>query len=194
MSELAINVQGLRKRYGQQEAVRGIDLQVTAGEVFAFLGPNGAGKTTTVEILEGYRVRDAARVEVLGVDPAAADRAWRARIGVVLQSGQTQPLLTVRGDHRAVRRLLPVAAAGPGDDRHGRAGRADRRARRPAVGRAAPPAGRRLGAGRRPKVLFLDEPTTGFDPAARRRAWRTISDLRQLGTTIFLTTHYIEEA
>jgi ABC-2 type transport system ATP-binding protein len=189
-----ISVQGLRKRYGQQEAVRGIDLQVRAGEVFAFLGPNGAGKTTTVEILEGYRARDAGQVEVLGVDPAAADRAWRARIGVVLQSGQTQPALTVRETIEQFAGYYPSPR--PVQETIEMVGLAEQAAVRV----------RRLSGGQRrrldvalgligdPEVLFLDEPTTGFDPAARRNAWRTISGLRQLGTTIFLTTHYIEEA
>jgi len=171
MSPPVVAVRDLRMSYGRFEAVRGIDIEVYQGEVFAFLGPNGAGKTTTVEILEGYRKRSGGHVEVLGVDPAHGNEAWRARIGVVLQGCRLAETIALVGleaeaDQRAGKlsggqqRRLDVAIALIGD----------------------------------PDLLFLDEPTTGFDPAARRGAWEVISGLRSLGKTVFLTTHYMDEA
>ena len=180
--------------YGQTEAVRGIDLEVERGEVFAFLGPNGAGKTTTVEILEGYRRRTGGEVTVLGEDPERAGREWRERIGIVLQSGSLDPYLTVResldlyaGYFRRPRPTEEVISL------VGLEGKADERARRLSGGQQ-----RRLDVGMAlvgdPELLFLDEPTTGFDPSARRQAWDVIAGLRDLGKTVFLTTHYMDEA
>jgi ABC-2 type transport system ATP-binding protein len=193
-SELVISVRGLRKSYGAVEAVRGIDLEVHRGEVFALLGPNGAGKTTTVEILEGYRRRGTGEVEVLGEDPASAGRVWRERIGIVLQSCRPDPYLTVReslalfaGYYRAPRPVDEVIELVGLEDE------AETRARRLSGGQQ-----RRLDVGMAlvgdPELLFLDEPTTGFDPSARRQAWETIAGLRDLGKTIVLTTHYMDEA
>jgi ABC-2 type transport system ATP-binding protein len=189
-----ISIRGLRKSYGDAEAVRGIDLEVGAGEVFAFLGPNGAGKTTTVEILEGYRDRSAGEISVLGEDPQRAGRDWRERIGIVLQSCRLDPYLTVReslelysGYYRAPRPIEEVI------ELVGLAGKAQERASRLSGGQQ-----RRLDVGMAligdPELLFLDEPTTGFDPSARRQAWEVIAGLRDLGKTVFLTTHYMEEA
>jgi ABC-2 type transport system ATP-binding protein len=192
--EPAISISGLRMSYGENEAVRGIDLEVAAGEIFAFLGPNGAGKTTTVEILEGYRKRTGGEVRVLGEDPEHAGRAWRDRIGIVLQSNSLDPYLTVReslelyagyfSHPRSVEETIALI---------GLEGKADDRARRLSGGQQ-----RRLDVGMAlvgdPELLFLDEPTTGFDPSARRQAWDVIAGLRDLGKTIFLTTHYMDEA
>ena len=191
---VAIQVRGLRKRYGDVEAVRGIDLTVRTGEIFAFLGPNGAGKTTTVEMLEGYRHRDAGEVSVLGSDPADPRPGWRARIGVVLQECQSEAELTVEECIRLYAgyypRPRPVAATLE------LVGLADRRAAR--CGRLSGGQRRRLDVALAligdPELVFLDEPTTGFDPAARQSAWEVIAGLRDLGKTIFLTTHYMEEA
>jgi len=180
--------------YGTTEAVRGIDLEVERGEVFAFLGPNGAGKTTTVEILEGYRRRTGGEVSVLGEDPERAGREWRERIGIVLQSGRLDPYLTVResldlyaGYFRSPRPSEEVISL------VGLEGKADERASRLSGGQQ-----RRLDVGMAlvgdPELLFLDEPTTGFDPSARRQAWDVIAGLRNLGKTVFLTTHYMDEA
>ena len=180
--------------YGEVEAVRGIDLEVMPGEIFAFLGPNGAGKTTTVEILEGYRKRTGGEVSVLGEDPQRAGRAWRDRIGIVLQSGRLDPYLTVReslglyaGYYRSPRPVDEVIALVGLEDK------ADTRARKLSGGQQ-----RRLDVGMAligdPELLFLDEPTTGFDPSARRQAWDVIAGLRDLGKTVFLTTHYMDEA
>jgi ABC-2 type transport system ATP-binding protein len=194
MSPPAIEVRDLRMRYGDVEAVRGIDLEVAVGEVFGFLGPNGAGKTTTIEILEGYRARTGGDVSVLGVDPAQPTRAWRDRLGLVLQSCELDPLLTVRetldlfgGFYSAPRPVDDVIAlVGLGDKRNERVGRLSGGQRRRAdVGVAL------IGD---PELVFLDEPTTGFDPAARREAWSMIEGLKALGKTVFLTTHYMEEA
>jgi ABC-2 type transport system ATP-binding protein len=192
--EPVISVRGLRKSYGDVEAVRGIDLEVNAGEVFAFLGPNGAGKTTTVEILEGYRRPDAGSIEVLGADPAHGGREWRERIGVVLQACRLDPYLSVReslelyagyySSPRSVAETIELVGLG---------GKADAR-----TGSLSGGQQRRLDVGMAligdPELLFLDEPTTGFDPSARRQAWEAIAGLRDLGKTIFLTTHYMDEA
>jgi ABC-2 type transport system ATP-binding protein len=188
-----VSVRGLTKSYGEFEAVKDIDFELGAGEVFGLLGPNGAGKTTTIEILEGYRERDAGEVEVLGADPATADLDWRGRIGVVLQSSAMYENLTV-AEHLA-------QFAGyyehprPVDEVIGLIGleeKRDTRARRLSGGQR-----RRLDLGLAligdPELIFLDEPTTGFDPGARRRAWDTIRSLRELGKTILLTTHYLDE-
>ena len=194
MGDPVISIRGLRKSYGDAEAVRGIDLEVLPGEIFAFLGPNGAGKTTTVEILEGYRRRSSGEVSVFGEDPERADRGWRERIGVVLQSGRLEPYLTVAeslslyaGYYRAPRPIAEVIEA------IGLADKADER-----TGRLSGGQQRRLDVGMAlvgdPELLFLDEPTTGFDPEARRQAWDVIAGLRELGKTVFLTTHYMDEA
>ncbi len=189
-----ITVRGLRMSYGRLEAVRGLDLEVHAGEVFAFLGPNGAGKTTTVEILEGFRKRSGGEVSVLGVDPAAADGAWRARIGVVLQESEPEAELTVQeclslyaGYYPAPRPVAEtlelVGLAGRGGARCGNLSGGQQRRLDVALALIGDP-----------ELLFLDEPTTGFDPSARRSAWEVIAGLRDLGKTIFLTTHYMDEA
>ena len=193
-SEPVISVRGLVKRYGSHEAVAGIDFEVRRGEIFAFLGPNGAGKTTTVEILEGFRSRTDGEITVLGQDPATAGGAWRDRVGVVLQESEPRPSLSVReclalyaGFYRAPRDIDETIEL---------------------VGLTARTSalGTRLSGGQRrrldfalaligdPDLIFLDEPTTGFDPSARRAAWEVIAGLRKLGKTIFLTTHYMDEA
>jgi ABC-2 type transport system ATP-binding protein len=190
----AISVRGLRKSYGALEAVRGIDFEVARGEVFGLLGPNGAGKTTTVEILEGYRKRDAGEVEVLERDPAAAGGDWRERIGVVLQSSAMYETLTVAESLRLFggyyERPRPVDEV---VELVGLQEKRDDRVRRLSGGQR-----RRLDLGLAlvgdPELIFLDEPTTGFDPRARRQAWDTIRGLRGLGKTILLTTHYLDEA
>jgi ABC-2 type transport system ATP-binding protein len=190
----AVSVRGLCKSYGNTEAVRGIDFEIPTGEVFGLLGPNGAGKTTTIEILEGYRERSAGEVEVLGVDPQRGGRAWRERLGVVLQSSSLYPNLTVRESMRTfggyyerqrdVDEIVELV---------GLAEKADARVRTLSGGQK-----RRLDLGLalvgEPELIFLDEPTTGFDPGARRSAWEMIRNLRSLGTTILLTTHYLDEA
>ncbi len=194
MSETAISVAGLRKTYGDFEAVRGIDFEVAVGEVFGFLGPNGAGKTTTIEILEGYRARSEGRVAVLGVDPGAPTRAWRERVGLVLQECELEPLLTVRevielfasfySSPRPVDATIDLV--GLGDKRRARIGSLSGGQKRRvdvAVGLIGDP-----------DLIFLDEPTTGFDPTARREAWNMIEGLKELGKTVFLTTHYMDEA
>ncbi len=190
----AISVRGLRKSYGALEAVRGIDFEVARGEVFGLLGPNGAGKTTTVEILEGYRKRDAGEVEVLERDPAAAGGDWRERIGVVLQSSAMYETLTVAESLRLFagyyERPRPVDEV---IELVGLQEKRDDRVRRLSGGQR-----RRLDLGLAlvgdPELIFLDEPTTGVDPRARRQAWDTIRGLRGLGKTILLTTHYLDEA
>lgn len=194
MTEPAIEVRGLRKTYGPLEAVRGIDLRVERGEVFALLGPNGAGKTTTVEILEGHRNRTAGEVSVLGHDPGHHDRAYRERIGIVLQQTGVDEYLTVREVVSMVAGYYPK----PRDvdeaiELAGLTEQANRRVRKLSGGQK-----RRVDlavalAGD-PELLFLDEPTTGFDPSARRQAWETVRGLTDLGKTIFLTTHFMDEA
>jgi ABC-2 type transport system ATP-binding protein len=190
----AVEVRELRKSYDGVEAVRGISFEIRAGEVFGLLGPNGAGKTTTVEILEGYRRPDGGEVSVLGVDPRRAGPDWRERIGVVPQSGDLYPNLTViehlelfagyYTDPRPPREVMTLV---------GLEHKAGSKFRTLSGGQK-----RRLDLGIAlvgdPELLFLDEPTTGFDPGARRAAWETIRSLRSLGKTILLTTHYIEEA
>jgi len=190
----SVTVRDLRKSYGDLEAVRGISFEIESGEVFGLLGPNGAGKTTTVEILEGYRKRDAGEVEVLGVDPATAGGDWRERIGVVLQSSAMYETLTVSeslrlfaGYYSSPRPVDEVVELiGLGDKR-------DTTVRKLSGGQR-----RRLDLGLGlvgdPELIFLDEPTTGFDPHARRQAWETLRSLRSLGKTILLTTHYLDEA
>ncbi|GAA1370702.1 ABC transporter ATP-binding protein [Catellatospora chokoriensis] len=188
-----IEVHGLRKRYGRHQAVDGIDLTVTRGEVFGLLGPNGAGKSTTVEILEGYRPRDGGDVRVLGEDPGTAGRRWRARIGVVLQQANDSAGLTVREVVRHVAGFYPA----PRDpdaviDLCGLSDKADAKLRTLSGGQR-----RRvdvaLGIVGDPELLFLDEPTTGFDPQARRQFWSLIRSLAAEGTTIVLTSHYLDE-
>jgi ABC-2 type transport system ATP-binding protein len=192
--ELAIHVRGLCKRYGDVAAVDGVHLDIPHGEVFALLGPNGAGKTTTVEILEGFRRRDAGEVRVLGADPAHADAAWRSRVGLVLQSTGEFEDLTVGEVIRHFARYYPDPAD-PAEviERVGLSAKVNARTHALSGGQK-----RRLDVGLgvvgRPELLFLDEPTTGFDPEARREFWDLIRDLAGSGTTIVLTTHYLEEA
>jgi ABC-2 type transport system ATP-binding protein len=190
----AVSVSGLRKAYGAHDALRGIDFTIEPGEVFGLLGPNGAGKTTTVEILEGYRKRDAGTVEVLGIDPQRSGTAWRERIGVMLQSSSLYPHLTARESLR----VFAGYYAKPRDvdevvEIVGLAEKADDRVRTLSGGQQ-----RRLDLALAligdPELVFLDEPTTGFDPGARRTAWDTVRNLRALGKTILLTTHYLDEA
>jgi ABC-2 type transport system ATP-binding protein len=190
----AIEVRGLSKRYGEFEAVRGIDITVRRGEVFGLLGPNGAGKTTTVEILEGYRARSGGEVSVLGYDPGTRSRGLRKQIGIVLQSGGIYGHITPREalrhwagfypHPRDVEEVLSLA---------GLQGQADVRSRKLSGGQL-----RRLDFALAlvgdPELIFLDEPTTGFDPEARRSAWETVRKLRDLGKTVLLTTHYLDEA
>ena len=190
----AIEVHGLRKAYEEHEAVRGIDFEVRRGEVFGLLGPNGAGKTTTVEILEGYRSRSAGTVAVLGHDPADRDPDLRARVGIVLQSSGIYRYLTVResvahwaGFYPRPRDVEEVISIVGLEDS------AEQRANKLSGGQQ-----RRLDLALAlvgdPELVFLDEPTTGFDPAARRAAWGTVRSLKELGKTVLLTTHYLDEA
>ena len=193
-NNLAIEVHGLRKSYGDLEAVRGLDFSVRRGEVFGLLGPNGAGKTTTVEILEGYRERTAGEVTVLGYDPQRRARDLRSRVGIVLQSSGVYRHVQVREvlEHfagmypqpRDVAEVIELA---------GLRGKEDARTRTLSGGQL-----RRLDFALAlvgdPELIFLDEPTTGFDPAARRGAWDTIRSLKALGKTVLLTTHYLDEA
>jgi ABC-2 type transport system ATP-binding protein len=190
----AIEVRNLRKSYGSREVLHGLDFQVEAGEVFALLGPNGAGKTTAVELLEGYRRRDAGHVRVLGEDPERAGRRLRGRIGIVLQSSAVYPALTVGETLELFAAYYPAPRdATEVAELVGLDGEEDAR-----VGALSGGQLRRLDLGLAlvgdPELVFLDEPTTGFDPAARRRAWETIRGLRDLGKTTLLTTHYMDEA
>jgi ABC-2 type transport system ATP-binding protein len=190
----AVKVRGLTKRYGDVQAVGGIDLDIRAGEVFAILGPNGAGKSTTVEILEGHRRRDAGEVSVLGVDPGRPTREWRSRVGVVLQTANDMTEATVRETVRHFAGYYPDAED-PDEviEQVGLTEKAGKRVRELSGGQR-----RRvdvaLGVIGRPELLFLDEPTTGFDPEARRQFWELIRGLAHRGTTIVLTTHYLDEA
>ncbi|MFJ6938206.1 ABC transporter ATP-binding protein [Streptomyces sp. NPDC101132] len=194
MTTLAVEVRGLRKQYGEVRAVDGLDLTIRQGEVFGLLGPNGAGKSTTVEILQGHRDRDGGEVAVLGADPATAGRAWRSKVGIVWQDESAPAELTVRETVEHFARYYPA----PRDPREvialvGLEAEADRRVKGLSGGRR-----RRLdvalGVIGGPRLLLLDEPTTGFDPAARRQFWELIRQLADEGTTILLTTHYLEEA
>jgi ABC-2 type transport system ATP-binding protein len=190
----ALSVRGLRRSYGGFEAVHGIDLEIARGEIFALLGPNGAGKTTILEILEGFRKRSGGEAQVLGVDPEDGDHAWRGRLGIVLQDSHPEPELTARECVALYAGYYTNPC--PVDDTLAKVGLADLAARRCA----------QLSGGQRrrldvalaligdPEVLFLDEPTTGFDPAARRAMWDLVEKLCKGGTTIVLTTHYMEEA
>jgi ABC-2 type transport system ATP-binding protein len=190
----AIAVSDLRKAYGQREVLHGLSFTVETGEVFALLGPNGAGKTTTVEILEGYRRRDGGEVRVLGVDPERGGRDFKARIGIVLQSSAVYHLLSVREIVALFAGYYPHPR--PADEVIELVGLAEKREAR--VRTLSGGQLRRLDLALAlvgdPELVFLDEPTTGFDPAARRQAWETIRDLRSLGKSILLTTHYMEEA
>jgi ABC-2 type transport system ATP-binding protein len=190
----AISIRGLVKRYGEFVAVDGLDLDIRRGEIFALLGPNGAGKTTTVEICEGYRMRDAGDVRVLGADPAVGARRWKAQLGIVLQSGTGDSQLTCR-------EMLQAQASYYPDPRE-----PDEVLELVGLSAKAKSRGKSLSGGQRrrldvalgiiggPTLLFLDEPTTGFDPEARRQFWSLIRSLRDLGTTMLLTTHYLDEA
>ena len=194
MSELVISIRDLHKSYGEVHAVQGVDLDINSGEVFALLGPNGAGKTTVVEILEGYRSRDRGEVNVLGHDPTNGDRDMRRRIGIVLQETGLDPFLTVAETVERYRGYYPrplgldevvelVGLTEKRDVRVTKLSGGQRRRLDVAIGLAG-----------NPDLLFLDEPTTGFDPAARRGAWEMIRNLQGLGKTILLTTHYMDEA
>ena len=190
----AVRVRGRVRRYGGRAVVDGVDLEVRRGEVFALLGPNGAGKTTTVEMLAGLRSRDGGSVEVLGQDPASGDRQWRDRVGVVGQTSGAGNALTVREtlDHYGHYHAEPVptgellADVGLGAAAAQRVDKlSGRQRRRLEVA---------LGVQGRPELLFLDEPTTGMDPVARRQFWTLVDRLRAHGTTVLLTTHYLDEA
>jgi len=190
----AVIVRGLSKSYGQLQAVRDLDLDVDYGEIFAILGPNGAGKSTTIEILEGHRKRDSGNVRVLGEDPGTAGRSWRAKVGIVLQEASDAGMLTVSetvhmfancyGTARVPEEVLELVALGSVSDSKVRTLSGGQRRRLDVA----------LGIINMPKLVFLDEPTTGFDPEARRRFWDLIRLLADDGTTILLTTHYLDEA
>lgn len=192
--DTVVSVEGLRKSYGAHERIHGITFDVRAGEILGFLGTNGAGKTTTIEILEGYRPRNGGRVSVLGVDPAHATRAWRNRIGLVLQECELDPVYSVRETVAIFARYFrsstdveaTIEAVGLAEKTNDRVGQlSGGQKRRLDVG---------LGLVGDPEILFLDEPTTGLDPLARREMWTMIEGLRDAGKTIFLTTHYMDEA
>jgi ABC-2 type transport system ATP-binding protein len=190
----AVQVRGLSKSYGQLHAVRDLDIDVDYGEIFAILGPNGAGKSTTIEILEGHRKRDAGHVRVLGEDPGTASRSWRAKVGIVLQEASDAGMLTVSetvhmfancyGKARVPQEVLELVGLGSLSDSRVRTLSGGQRRRLDVA----------LGIVNMPKLVFLDEPTTGFDPQARRRFWDLIRLLAGDGTTILLTTHYLDEA
>lgn len=193
-TDAAISIKGLTKSYGDFQAVKGVDLEVETGQIFAILGPNGAGKTTTVEILEGYRDRSSGEVRVLGVDPARPTRIWRQRIGIVLQESEPTRLLSVREtltmyagyyeSPRAVAETIELVGLGEkADARTGKLSGGQKRRLDVAIALIGDP-----------DLIFLDEPTTGFDPEARREAWDVIASMRELGKTILLTTHYMDEA
>ncbi len=194
MTPSAITVSGLTKHYGDKHAVDGLDLEILTGEVFALLGPNGAGKSTTVEILEGFRKRTAGDVSVLGIDPQHADRRWRERVGIMLQATSIRSLLSAR------EALVHAASQYPHprdvDETLEAVGLTDKANAKPQT--LSGGQRRRLDVALavigRPELLFLDEPTTGFDPEARRQFWRLIESLRGDGATILLTTHYLDEA
>jgi ABC-2 type transport system ATP-binding protein len=190
----AVEVRELRKTYGSFEAVKGVDLEVEVGEVFALLGPNGAGKTTTVEILEGHRARSTGEVSVLGFDPQTGGPEFKRRIGIVLQETGIEPYLTVEEAIDLYRGYYPDPR--PRDEIIEVVGLEEKRKVR--VNKLSGGQQRRLdvaiGLAGDPELLFLDEPTTGFDPSARRNAWQMIRNLRSLGKTVFLTTHYMDEA
>jgi ABC-2 type transport system ATP-binding protein len=192
--EIAVEVKGLKKSYGQVEAVRGISLKIHKGEIFALLGPNGAGKTTTVEILEGYRQRDAGEVSVLGFDPARHTRELHSRIGIVLQSTGVERFLTVAETVNMYASYYPhprpvdevielVGLEAKRDSRVQKLSGGQQRRLDVAIALAGDP-----------DLLFLDEPTTGFDPSARREAWEVVKNLADLGKTVLLTTHFMDEA
>jgi len=193
-ADLAIHVRDLHKSYGEHEAVRGIDLDIEVGEIFGFLGPNGAGKSTTIEILEGYRQRTQGEAWVLGADPGRPTRAWRERIGLVLQESELEPTLTVRETVTMFSDFYPrprpvdetIELVGLQEKRDARIGTLSGGQRRRADVAVAIVGD--------PELVFLDEPTTGFDPSARREAWTMIEGLKKLGKTVFLTTHYMDEA
>jgi ABC-2 type transport system ATP-binding protein len=194
MSDAVIEVRGLRKSYGDFEAVRGIEFEVSSGEVFGLLGPNGAGKTTTVEILEGYRDRTGGVVSVLGFDPGKRPRALRSRVGIVLQTTGLYRHIRVREALAHFASMYPHPRdVGEVIALSGLEGKEDAVARTLSGGQL-----RRLDLALAlvgdPELIFLDEPTTGFDPAARRNAWKTIHSLKELGKTVLLTTHYLDEA
>ena len=191
---LAVRVRGLRKAYGPVEAVRGIDFEIRVGEIFALLGPNGAGKTTTVEMLEGYRLRDGGEVSVLGLDPGRERGRLKPRLGIVLQSTGVEPYLTVRETLRMYASFYPhprpvdevlelVGLTGKRDERVARLSGGQQRRLDMAIAFVGDP-----------ELLFLDEPTTGFDPSARREAWEVVKNLASLGKTVVLTTHFMDEA
>jgi ABC-2 type transport system ATP-binding protein len=192
--DAAISIRGLVKRYGEFVAVDGLDLDIRRGEIFALLGPNGAGKTTTVEICEGYRTPDAGTVRVLGANPADGARRWKAQLGIVLQSGAGDSQLTCREmlqaqasyypDPRDPDEVLALVGLTEKAKSRGKSLSGGQRRRLDVA----------LGIIGRPTLLFLDEPTTGFDPEARRQFWSLIRSLRELGTTMLLTTHYLDEA
>ena len=193
-SDLVVSIKGLVKRYGDHVAVDGLDLDIHRGEVFALLGPNGAGKTTTVEILEGHRIADAGTISVIGEDPRTAGLAWRSRIGIVAQTSKESPELTVRELVRHFASYYPtprdpdevITSVGLDEKRDARSSKlSGGQRRRLDVA---------LGVIGDPELLFLDEPTTGFDPEARRQFWNLVRELRAGGTTILLTTHYLDEA